>query len=229
LRFETELLLQFSNMDCKTSEEKKTWLLLRRNGRNTIFLIFFFDAKIEWQMSKRAKKNPQPTLNAKLRLTPELEQHLRIIQREEGIAEFVFEVEQSGQEGILTVDCSINKHGGIYRTTQCRRFEFVLSNPEQVPREPMRLNFAKHIDLYESKVSFLRGLLPHSGRNDTYWAQVDSETQKLVKSNGKSVLERSVARSFFYERQLLKIIFDMAGWSHVLKETFVLGRKRPRD
>jgi len=179
-------------------------------------------------MSKRAKKLPQPTLNAKLRLTPKLEQHLRVIQREEGIGEFVFEVEQFNAEGTIRVHCVINNHGGIYRSTG-RNFEFILSNPEEVPREPLRLNFAKHINLYESKVSFLRGLLPNSGRNDTYWAQVDSETQKLVKSNGNSVLERSVAKSFFFERQLLKIIFDMAGWSHVPKETFVLGRKRSRD
>jgi hypothetical protein len=197
----------------------------RKNGNSFSFFFCF-------QKSNGRLRDMEYTLLVE----PQLDYILQIIKRAENIDSFVFRLPQDHDSYIIIEEtgrkfgcflppvCSFQRDGVTYESYDA--IDYRLCSPWKLPKDiPRRLDFSRHLSNYEKKMNFLIGLLPESGRNEDYWIQVDADTKKRVKSDAKSSVERCLANSPIFERQVLNVVFEMVGWSSDQRKR---ASKRPR-
>jgi len=180
-------------------------------------------------------KMTEDNFSVGISLDPVLLRTLQIIHREKNIGRFEFRV--SPDNDVVTLDaqtgrklprfsheCTFQIHGCTYYSED--GVDYRLAEAWKMPLDaPRRLNFCSLLEHYEQKLNFLIGLLPETGRNEEYWLQVDQDTMKRVKPDSQSSLEKSLDDSPLFERRVLNIVFEMAGWSTCSRKP---ASKRPR-
>lgn len=68
-------------------------------------------------------------------------------------------------------------------------------------------NIKRVISMQPVCMTFLMGLAPKMGRNESWWVEVDEDTRKRVRSPPESSVHRAFAKHELAEKQCIRLIF----------------------